>query len=136
MNEHEYMSRDTLINELAKAQIQIGKQEVEISNYKAEILYVQGRVNEVHAWLEQALNGWAGSGEEFAQEYGELAEIVDFDMAREVQVNITWSQTVTVKVPVGEDISEQDFWANSTPDIDSNYEVLEASGLDCEDASE
>jgi hypothetical protein len=89
----------------------------------------------VEGWLEQALNGWAGSGKEFADEYGELAEIVGFEMTREIEVTITWSQAVTVKVPFGEEPSDGDFWAYGNRDVESNFVIEDAQAPEVEDVA-
>lgn len=93
-------------------------------------------VQKAYEWLENEVSKGEMSGEEYAEAYKELAEIVGFEMVEEVQVVVTWSQTITIKKPLGEDVSEQDFWTYSNGDPESNFEILEASGLEVEDASE
>jgi hypothetical protein len=73
--------------------------------------------------------------EAFKEMYQDIAEAIGFEMTREVEVTITMSQTVTVKVPFGEEPSEQDFWATRGEVLDSNYTVENEQDIEIEDVT-
>lgn len=70
------------------------------------------------------------SGEEFVAVYEELAEILGVHLTEDVTVEVVMTQTLVVKVPLGTDLSEQDFWANGRSNgmLDCNYTIESEEG--------
>jgi hypothetical protein len=92
-------------------------------------------VQKAYDWLETEVSKGEMSGEEYAEAYKELAEIVGFEMVEEVEVTITMSQVVTVKKPLGEDLTEQDFWTTRGEILDCNYSIENEQDIEIEDIS-
>lgn len=73
--------------------------------------------------------------EAFKEMYEDIAEAIGFEMTREVEVTITMSQTVTVKVPFGEEVSDSDFWATRGEVLESNYTIENEQDIEIEDVT-
>jgi hypothetical protein len=135
MTDYEYMSRDTLVAELTKAQIQIGELEnqVQIREALAKSISdncdgLKAKLSAVEAWIDERVEN-----DEVTDEVKELAEAVDYELVEEVEVTLTMSMVVTIKKPVGADIDDTDFWTFSNDWIESTYEIVSTEDLsvDC-----
>jgi hypothetical protein len=98
---------------------------------------LKAQLEQVKDWLRETRAGWSGSDSEFTEYYGDLAEIVGVEFFEEVEVEITISQTITVKKPIGTDLQVQDFWLQKDCELlDCNYEITQEESASVEDISE
>ncbi len=94
-------------------------------NLTRTIGMLRGELDEVKGWLKEAREGWSGSDDEFTEAYGELCEMLGVELTEEVEVNVTLTQTIKVKKPIGADIDESDFYTRSYVHILSNSDEVE-----------
>ena len=85
----------------------------------------QDTICEVKDWLKEARAGWAGSDSEFYEYYGELAEMLGVEFTEELDIEITFKMTARIKLPIGYDLSANDFWVKNQPDIDTQTSEVE-----------
>lgn len=98
---------------------------------------LKAQLEQVKSWLREVREGWSGSDSEFTEYYGELAEMLDVEFTEEVEVEVTFSQTVTVKKPIGTELTAQDFWMQKDTELlECNYEITNEESASVEDISE
>lgn len=88
---------------------------------------LESKLEQAREWLIEQKDEM--SGEEFVAVYEDLANILDVNLEEEVTVEVVMTQTLVVKVPLGHELTEQDFWANGRSEIiDCNYTIEREEG--------
>jgi hypothetical protein len=85
----------------------------------------KSKIDEAKDWLLEARAGWSGSDNEFAEYYGELAEILGVEFTEEIDVELTFKMTARIKLPIGYDLDTSDFWVKNSATIDTQTDEVE-----------
>lgn len=122
--------------------VMLEKASSEYASVSAELIATRQRadrqaetIEEVKSWVLADIEKGEMSAEEYAEHYEELAEIIGLELTRTVEVVVKIEQTVSVKVPLGTDLNEHDFWVKSFSSefVDCNYPIENEEDATVED---
>jgi hypothetical protein len=126
--------RDKALADWARADAQHAQR---LEDAKRSFNVAKGTLEQIADMLIEWRKDWSDDVADFDTYYGEIAELLEVEFIEEVEVEVTFSQTVTVKKPIGTELTAQDFWLQKDCELlDCNYEITQEESASVEDISE